>query len=170
MVGRPRKYGEETVSIWTRIPRSWKKLIEDNFGSTSEFLRSIIEKELSKLDSESLKQKLIEEKEELQQQLSKIKKEEESILSKLEEVELRLKQLESTQLIEVTDEEHFEITDWFKEAVEAINNNGRGWRAELTPEQAIKRLFKTFVDEKKLDILTAKKKVLRVFPELEGVI
>jgi hypothetical protein len=73
-------------------------------------------------------------------------------------------------LIDITDQERLEIIDRFSHVVEAIKNNGGGWRAELSPQEAAKRFFQTFVEETGLDVITAKKKVLRVFPELEGVI
>jgi hypothetical protein len=57
----------------------------------------------------------------------------------------------------------------FQPIVNAIKENN-GWRSDLSPEEAARRVFMVFLEDFKLDVVTVKKKVLRVFPELEGVI
>ena len=153
MRGRSRKFGEDTVTLCVRIPASWKRMLEEFFGCPSEVVRELIEKKLMEVDPRRQKTKLLQEQQEL--------------LSRLREIDQSLKKLE--ELCTTTETDRDLIKESFEHIVKALSGNN-GWRAELTPEEAAKVSFRAYTETTGLDPVTARKKVLSVYPELEGVI
>jgi Arc/MetJ-type ribon-helix-helix transcriptional regulator len=146
-------YGEDMAVVTFKIPISLKRKLEDLFPSSmSEFIRNAVEKELANYES-SIKDRLLKEKEDL--------------LRRIREIDELLNQIDRP--VDITDQERMDIIERFSHIVKAIKGDN-SWRAELPPEEAAKHMFRSYVEDSGLDTLTAKKKVLRVFPELEGVI
>jgi len=72
-LGRPPKYGEETVKLEIRVPRSLKLKLQEVTDNMTEFIIQAIEDKLATVD-EDYEQKLLEEIESLEKELKEKRK------------------------------------------------------------------------------------------------
>ncbi|AEA46053.1 hypothetical protein [Archaeoglobus veneficus] len=150
---RELKFGEPTVNIGIRVPVSWKRLIEDVHGSPTEYIRSLIEQDLLKnMDPERLEIRVRMELSEVKKRLEELELERLKLEERKSELERQLEEIGNKRILTVSEEERKTILERFS-----------GIRRE---RKIVLKVLSVFARDYGYDIITAKKKVLAVLPEL----